>query len=181
MSRPLAFFLTWTCYGTRLHSDERGSVDRTHNVLGTPVLPTDASRNEFARRLMTHEMVVLDATMRVIADKAIRDHARIKTWKLRAVNVRTTHAHVVVSDAGIDPELMLDRFKMWSTRRMREAGPIGSAQPLWTARGSKRWLWTEDQVADKINYVLYGQDRDCDVPVWRDRTARAAGAWVPRK
>ena len=28
MSDPLAYFITFTCYGNWLHGDERGSVDR---------------------------------------------------------------------------------------------------------------------------------------------------------
>ncbi len=38
MSTPLAYFITFTCCGTWLHGDERGSVDREHNTPGTPVL-----------------------------------------------------------------------------------------------------------------------------------------------
>ncbi|MGQ0761444.1 MAG: hypothetical protein ACT4OT_05435 [Acidobacteriota bacterium] len=33
---PLAYLITFRCYGTWLHGDERGSVDRKQNVYGTP-------------------------------------------------------------------------------------------------------------------------------------------------
>ncbi len=36
---PLAYFITFRCYGTWLHGDRRGSVDRFHNIYGTPRLP----------------------------------------------------------------------------------------------------------------------------------------------
>ena len=36
---PLAYLITFRSYGTWLHGDERGSVDRFHNVYGTPRLP----------------------------------------------------------------------------------------------------------------------------------------------
>jgi hypothetical protein len=44
MSSPLAYFITFTCYGTWLHGDQRGSVDREHNAPGTPVLTPDPAR-----------------------------------------------------------------------------------------------------------------------------------------
>jgi hypothetical protein len=34
---PLAYLITFPTYGTWLHGDERGSVDRDHNLPGTPV------------------------------------------------------------------------------------------------------------------------------------------------
>jgi hypothetical protein len=36
---PLAYFFTFRAYGTWLHGDERGSVDRFHNQYGTPFRP----------------------------------------------------------------------------------------------------------------------------------------------
>ena len=35
-SVPLAYLITFRTYGTWLHGDARGSVDREHNVFGTP-------------------------------------------------------------------------------------------------------------------------------------------------
>ena len=37
-SYPLAYLLTFTCYGTRLHGDTRGTVDRNNNRYGMPFL-----------------------------------------------------------------------------------------------------------------------------------------------
>jgi len=39
---PLAYFLSFRSYGTWLHGDKRGSVDRFHNKYGTPRLPENA-------------------------------------------------------------------------------------------------------------------------------------------
>jgi REP element-mobilizing transposase RayT len=38
MSRPLGYFLSWGTYGTRLHGDPRGTVDRSSTDRGDPVL-----------------------------------------------------------------------------------------------------------------------------------------------
>src|SRR5437762_2022331 len=36
---PLGYLITFRSYGTWLHGDARGSVDRFHNAFGTPRLP----------------------------------------------------------------------------------------------------------------------------------------------
>ena len=49
---PLAFFITFRTYGTWLHGDPRGSVDRQHNRYGTPYLPPNKLRQKYERRLL---------------------------------------------------------------------------------------------------------------------------------
>jgi hypothetical protein len=48
---PLAYLITFRSYGTWLHGDPRGSVDRFHNVYGTPRLPPNSQREKYERRL----------------------------------------------------------------------------------------------------------------------------------
>ena len=38
---PLAYFLSFTCYGSWLRGRTPGSVDEDHNQYGTPFLPPD--------------------------------------------------------------------------------------------------------------------------------------------
>ena len=46
-------------------------------------------------------------------------------------------------------------FKSWSTRRLREAGH--EIPKTWTAGGSKRYIFNEDKLLEKIHYVIYEQ------------------------
>ena len=49
---PLGYLITFRCYGTWLHGDERGSVDRFHNWYGTPTFsPNPARQNQNSGRL----------------------------------------------------------------------------------------------------------------------------------
>lgn len=70
---PLAYLLTFTCYGTRLHGDEAGSVDRHHNIPGSPYLPPDTVRRAAEQRLMTDGPYEMDARRRAIVLKAIKE------------------------------------------------------------------------------------------------------------
>ena len=158
MAAPLAYFLTWTCYGTWLHGDERGSVDRQHNVPGTAYLPPQPRRRQIESQRLTQAPVTLGPPARSVVEQAVRDHCRHRGWTLLAVNVRSNHVHVVVTCApDVLPERALLEFKAWSTRRLRGAGHIRADAPVWTRHGSTRWINDSTSLNAAVAYVTEGQ------------------------
>jgi REP element-mobilizing transposase RayT len=153
---PLAYLITFRSYGTWLHGDERGSVDRFHNVYGTRRLPASKQREFYERRLLAARPVTLDARRRAAVEKGIRETCTIRKWLLLAFNIRTNHVHSTVS-ANNPAWQVLNALKANATRSLREAGCWRSERSPWTRRGSKRRLWTEKQVADAVAYVLNDQ------------------------
>jgi len=103
---PLAYFLTWTTYGTWLPGDERGWVAKPGEFR-----PADAILEQVSRSLMTEPSLILDPSQRDLAERTIADHCRCRDWHLHAVACRTNHVHVVVTAAGRNPEDVMDQFK----------------------------------------------------------------------
>ena len=101
----------------------------------------------------------LDRERRSVVASTIEDVCRHNGWSLHVVNVRSNHVHVVVS-ADMRPERLMNAFKSWSTRRLREAGLLGAADCLWARHGSTRYLWREEDVESAGTYVLHGQGDD---------------------
>ena len=153
---PLAYLITFRCYGTWLHGDERGSVDNLHNTYGTPFYPRNEQREEEERRRLKQAPVALDETRRIAVDQAMREVCKHRNWGLRAINVRTNHIHAVVS-APCKPEKVLNDFKAYATRGMRKAGVWQSDLTPWAEKGSRRYLWTPRQVERACDYVLNHQ------------------------
>jgi len=59
---PLAYLISFRTYGTWLHGDPRGSVDRrTHNKYGTPKIPPKLRLINAERSQLKHPPVKLDA------------------------------------------------------------------------------------------------------------------------
>ncbi|MGO9970548.1 MAG: hypothetical protein ACLPY2_25075, partial [Bryobacteraceae bacterium] len=56
----MRYFITFACYGARLHGDESGSVDRRHNLVGGRRLEPDSQRVMAERREMLQQPYVLD-------------------------------------------------------------------------------------------------------------------------
>jgi len=153
---PLAYLITFRCYGSWLHGDARGSIDRYHNQYDTPFIPPDERWQQYNLRALERSPVELDTAQRTAVAAAIRLTCEIRGWRLRAINVRTNHVHTVVS-ASSRPGLVLNAFKANATRRMRETGCWTHAYSPWSDRGSKRYLWTPRSVGRAIEYVINGQ------------------------
>jgi REP element-mobilizing transposase RayT len=175
---PLAYLITFRTYGTWLHGDERGSVDRDHNVWGTPYAPPDEARKAAARERLKHPPVIFNVASCAAVDAGIREVCLFRHWVLRALNVRTNHTHAVVS-AACQPEKILNDFNAYATRRLRRDGLWKEAHSPWTEGGSKRYLWYERHVERAIHYVLHRQGADL-IPDFTDDDLWAGNEYRPK-
>lgn len=153
---PIAYLLTFRTYGTWLHGDERGSIDKYHNRFGGRRAVVSHDREAVDRRRLKSPPFLLNAEARKIGEQAIWEVAEIRHWNLIALNVRTNHAHVVTG-ANAPSGKMLGNFKAFSTRRLREGELWRFEHSPWVDKGSRRSLWIEDHVSAAANYVLHGQ------------------------
>src|SRR5437588_7649190 len=116
---PLAFLISFRCYGTWLHGDERGSTDRHNNKHGAAKYPKTDHWNEISAARLKHKPVKLNAAQRKAVEKAIRDTCDKRKWTLLASNIRTNHGHAVVA-SGKDLDIILTAHKASATRQRRE-------------------------------------------------------------
>ena len=154
---PLAFLITFRCYGTWLHGDGRGSIDRHNNIYLEPKYKAQPHWNTVSANRLKSEPVTLDAGRRSSVERAIRETCEKREWRLVAVNVRTNHVHVVVAIGGKSPSAALNAFKANATRQMRSDGLWHFEHSPWADKGSERYLWTEKHVADAAWYVMNEQ------------------------
>jgi REP element-mobilizing transposase RayT len=157
---PLGYLITFRSYGTWLHGDKRGSIDRFHNRYKAPYLPSSDRRRDLNRRRLESDPLILNASQRHSVDLAVREVCVNREWLLHAFNVRTNHVHSVVSIGAAKPERALNAFKAYATRRMRQDGNWVEPHSPWADKGSKRGLWNERSLALAIDYVINGQGED---------------------
>ena len=156
---PLGYLITFRTYGTWLHGDNRGSIDRFHNVYRTPYIPPNKHWHTYNRNQLKTDPLILGPQQRHAIESAIRETCSIRQWSLLAFNVRTNHVHSVVS-ANRKPELVLNALKANATRELRERGLWRHPFSPWADKGSKRRLWNERSVVNAIDYVLNEQGDD---------------------
>jgi hypothetical protein len=142
----LADFITFRCYGTWLHGDRRGSIDRKHNTPGTPLLPLMPSREA---RTLKFPPFTLNAAQRRAVEEALRARCQHKDRE----------PHAIVTADGWAPEEVMRTLKAWATRRLREAGLSLRTEPVWSHHGSTIYLWTSEQLASAVWYAVEAQER----------------------
>jgi REP element-mobilizing transposase RayT len=152
----VTYLITFACYGAHLHGSEAGSVDRKHNVPGTPTLEVNSARAAAERERMDQPPHHLDQIRRAAVLQAIREVSAHRGWNLLAAHVRTTHVHTVV-EAEFPPERVMRDFKAYASRRLNGMSLDEPDRKRWARHGSTRWLPASRYVSAAIHYVLEEQ------------------------
>ena len=150
---PLAYFITWTTYGTWLPGDERGW---NRKGVGEIQLPNAALEKAAGKEMSETEFVMSDQHRELVAE-TVRRHCSIRDWHLHVVNPRTNHVHVVVTAPGYDPKTVRGQFQAWCTRKLKTV--VSNRKHFWTEGGSGRFVNTEDELERVIVYASEAQDR----------------------
>ena len=149
----MRYFITFACYGARLHGDESGSVDRHHNQVGSRRLAPDAERVMAERREMLQDPYVLDEAARPVVLAAIQRHCAYRGWTRLAAHVRSNHIHLVV-EGETRPERMMNEFKSYASRELNQLTSERPDRRRWARHGSTRWLWKDEDVRQALAYVV---------------------------
>jgi REP element-mobilizing transposase RayT len=122
-------------------------------------MPTNRKLADDEKFELRHAPIALDKAQRVVVEDAIREVCEHREYDLLALNARTNHVHSVVN-ASCKPEHVMETFKAYATRRLREAGLLDANIKPWARHGSTPYLWTDEAVARAIDYVINGQGDD---------------------
>lgn len=156
-SVPKAYFLSFRGYGTWLHGDERLSMDRKEfNKFGQGKIPPNVKLKQTEISELKNNPFTFTARMRDVIRTSIEEVCAFRKYHLIAVNVRSNHVHCVAAGAA-RPELIMNSFKSYATRHLKERSLISEGIKVWSRHGSTKYLWTEEQIANAIFYVLNGQ------------------------
>ena len=155
-NEPIAYLITFRTYGTWLHGDERGSIDKYHNKFDALRAVTSIDRENIHRERLKSPPFLLDAKSRSIVETTIREVCGFRDWSLLGLAVRTNHVHTV-NAANAPSAKMLNDFKACATRGLRENDCWTFDHSPWVDKGSRRMLWTPEHVATAVDYVLNRQ------------------------
>ena len=158
-SDPLAFFITWTCYGTWLPGDDRRWTKYEKGMR----LPQPRLEDWCAKRLKD-KPIYLSQQHRNIVESTISEHCRIRSWIMHAVNCRTNHCHCVITALDYDGESVRDQLKAWCSRKLNENTVTGHCEKdrrpnkWWTRKGSVRYIFDDLSLEAAIIYTIEAQE-----------------------
>lgn len=156
---PLAYLITFRTYGTWLAGDERGPIDRVHNIYRGERAESSVVREQQQMVKLKSEPFVMNSRARRAVREAIEEVCSHRGWPLHAQNVRTNHAHAVIAAVASSDKVLGD-LKAYATRKLRSEQCWSHAHSPWVDKGSKRKLWNENHIAAAIEYVVNGQGDD---------------------
>lgn len=139
-----------------MHGNPDGSVDRSHNHYGGPLIKPNPGRLEAELRLMNQPPYELDDLRRQAVLDAIIARCKPSDWSLIAVHVRQNHVHLVIQ-AEEKPEFVMTQLKCAASRRLNDLGFDDRTRKRWERHGSTRTLFSREAVQNVIRYVLEGQ------------------------
>jgi REP element-mobilizing transposase RayT len=149
--------ITFGTYGTRLHGDERPTVDRDHNTYGRPFLGANERRERFERDLLVARPVYLTRPLQRFIESVIPSICERGGWKFVACAAGPDHVHVVLA---ADPERHGKDVRRWLKRWLGEALDLecparaGEARPGWWAEGgSTKAIHDRAYLGNAIRYV----------------------------
>ncbi len=155
-TEPYAYFITFTCYGTRLHGHQEQSVDKYHKIYDTPHVVKNPKRVIYGKSLMQDEQYVLHQRQREIVMNQVIETCSYRKWNLLALHVRSNHLHVIVK-AKTAPHIIMNMLKSYASRALNKYDSKNKARKKWSTHGSTRYLWNGAVTEAAIHYVLHEQ------------------------
>ena len=151
---PIAYFITWTVYGSFLQGDERGWRRRRKGPqLSQPKLA------QWRRNRLKYSIRLLNDAQTSVVEQEIERHCEKRGWKCWTKLVRTNHVHAVVTATGYGGDKVRDQLKANATRGLRKHWEAFRDRPVWTVLGDWECINTEDDLEAVIQYVSEAQDR----------------------
>jgi len=151
--RPLAYHITFGTYGTRLHGDERGTVDRDHHQFGEPFLEPDMVRQHESEERLKFPPVVLNAVQCEFIQSLVPSICERGGWRYIVAAAAPDHVHVCLSA----PDILGDKIEPWLKRWISEAlssrWPLPKGARWWAKNGSVKWVFDEAYFSNVKQYI----------------------------
>ena len=150
---PLAYFITWSVYGTHLQGHRKGW--RKH---GQPDSLAQPRLEAWHVSRLKHPILELDAEARHAVKTIVERHCLHRTWRLWGVNPRSNHVHVVVTAESYSGSSVRDQLKANATTALRNHHVAFLNRPVWAQGGDWDCINSEDALERAIHYVMEAQD-----------------------
>jgi REP element-mobilizing transposase RayT len=151
------WLITFAAYGSRLHGDDRLTVDRAHNQFGTPYLKPDGTRMAQDADRMLSGTVVLSVEQQAFVEHTIPELCARGGWRFVQCSAAGNHVHVLCSipsetHGKIAPSIL----KRWLTQALDTRWNMPKRRDgtsWWSEGGSARAVKDQESLARAEAYI----------------------------
>jgi REP element-mobilizing transposase RayT len=152
LERPLAYHITFGTYGSRLHGDERLTVDREHNEYGAPFLIHDEERRTGEAASLRRPPVELTMEQRLLTEATIPGVCDRGGWTYHIAACRPDHVHVLLA-AEQEGKAVRKWLKRWLGEAISSRWRSHNRQDWWAEGGSVKWIWQPEYLEAAYEYI----------------------------
>jgi len=150
--RPIAYHITFGTYGTRLHGDSRGTVDRPMNQPGDPIIGADPAWWERERGRLNFEPVILTSEQMVFMEGVMPGVCERGGWDYHTGAGGPDHIHVLLT-AEAEADAVRKWFKRWLGEAMSARWARAEGATWWAEGGSVKWVWERPYFENVLGYL----------------------------
>jgi REP element-mobilizing transposase RayT len=152
LATPLAYHITFGTYGTRLHGDPRGTVERAQNRYGDPIKGADQRCWSRETGKLRYRPVCLTLEQRCFAENVIPNICLRGRWAYFNCAAASDHVHTLLS-AGADGLKVRMWLKRWLGEALAAKWPLLEGQTWWAEGGSVKWVLDQCYFAKVREYI----------------------------
>jgi REP element-mobilizing transposase RayT len=153
--------ITFGTYGTRLHGDQRPTVQRRTSQPGQPFVDQNAARWTFERNSMKSPTVTLSQPQRRFIEMQMSQICEKGGWHLKTCAAATEHVHVLCdAPTAVHGDQIRTWLKRWLTIALNQQWPKPPSGRWWAKAGSNKPIKNEQYVARAFDYI----QRQCATP-----------------
>jgi REP element-mobilizing transposase RayT len=149
---PIGYHITFGTYGTRLHGDERGTVDRSENGFGEPIVGADGGWQQVERSRLRFPPRALTVEQRLAVQEIVPQVCVRGGWDHVATAAAPDHVHQFVR-ATVEGTDVRKWLKRWLSQAISERWPLSPGEVWWAECGSVKWVWTDDYAERVTAYI----------------------------
>lgn len=150
-----SWHITFGTYGTRLHYGARPTVDKQHNVRGTPFLPYKPTNERMVRKRLNHAPRLLTEEQQVFVEELLPALCERGGWDYRVGSAGADHVHLL---CDINPEIHGERvrrlLKRWLSQALSQIWPLVIGQSWWADEGSNKVVRDNSYLNNVYGYIL---------------------------
>jgi REP element-mobilizing transposase RayT len=146
--------ITFGTYGTRLHGDERPTVDRKQNQRDKPFITSQPQLRQIQQHHMQSSEVLLNLPQRLAVQSNMQPICQRGQWNLHVVAAASNHVHVLLdAEINVDPKDIRKWLKRWIGQSLDSQFDKPPATTWWAKGGSTKPVKDQTYFENVYRYI----------------------------